>query len=80
MSVPLCAKFCVRKKSTIRVRLVIVDTTVEHTGSVGKWDKEPKYCTHTGHPIPLTIRETIIEPAQDAKGDNSTNVNQICEL
>jgi len=79
LSIPLCLKFLVIRRSTIRMRLVKVEMIVEHTESVGQCDEDHKCDTHTSHPISLTVGEAVAEPVQDAKSNKGGDIDRIWE-
>ena len=79
MLIPLCLKFLVHTRSHMRLRLVAVDTAVEHTESIGKHDEELKYGAYTGHPVSLAVCETVVEPVLDTKSDKGDNIDRVCE-
>jgi len=61
------------------MRLVAVDTAVEHTKSVGKCDEEFECDAYTSHPVSLPVCKTVVEPVLDTKHDKGGNINEICE-
>lgn len=62
----------------MRLMLVAVDTPVEHTEDVNGSDEALGLDRHTGHPIPVAVRETVVKAVPDTEHDNGDNIDRIC--